>query len=222
MPESLEVRYALSAAPPHLRQEATTYILDPQKGYVLNHMGSNGVSCIVVRTDWQFASQPFRNDIYWPVCYDSEGARTLLQDYLNAAQLRAEGRNASEVFREVTKRFGKPDYPNPSRIGVSYMIAPVMRGFTAAPGPVTMNMPHYMFYAPNVKDRDIGGNGFSQEYPFVLSMNLGRDDYIIMLVGESEKAKIIEESKDLLADLCSYRQFMCTTGETKARTPIMK
>ena len=49
VPESLEVRYALSAAPPHLRAGATTYVLDPSKGYLLNHRGTNGVSCIVVR-----------------------------------------------------------------------------------------------------------------------------------------------------------------------------
>src|SRR5712691_515044 len=48
MPESLEVRYTLSAAPPHLRDGATTYVVDPAKGYVLNHKGTNGVSCVVV------------------------------------------------------------------------------------------------------------------------------------------------------------------------------
>ncbi|PYX67500.1 MAG: hypothetical protein DMG78_27580, partial [Acidobacteria bacterium] len=68
MPESLEVRYALSAAPPHLRDAATTYVLDPSKGYLLNHKGTNGVSCIVVRSDWQWPERPFRDDIAWPVC----------------------------------------------------------------------------------------------------------------------------------------------------------
>jgi len=52
-----------------------------------------------------------------------------------------------------------------------------------------MNMPHYMFYAPNVKDADIGGNGFSEQYPFVLSMHAGRDDYIIVLVGQAERTE---------------------------------
>src|SRR5437868_5243317 len=85
MPEPLEARFALSAAPPHLRENATVYILDPTKGYALSHQGTNGVSCIVVRSDWQWASPPFRNDIYWPVCYDSEGSKTLLQDYFYAA-----------------------------------------------------------------------------------------------------------------------------------------
>jgi hypothetical protein len=41
-----------------------------------------------------------------------------------------------------------------------------------------------------------------------------------LLVGEVEKAKILDESKDLLADLCSYRSYPCTTSETRTRTPV--
>ena len=219
MPEALERTFALSAAPPHLRGGATTYLLDPIKGYVLDRQGTNGISCIVVRSDWQFTAA-FRDDIFWAVCFDAEGSKTLLQDYLYAAELRAHGMDARQVHAEVTRRFGTPAAPNPARAGVAYMIAPVMRGYTSAPTPVTMNMPHYMFYAPNVKSADIGGTGFSKEYPFVLSMSPGRDDYIIMLVGESEKARILEQSKDLLDQLCSYRRYLCTTAATQARTPV--
>jgi hypothetical protein len=220
MPEGLETSFALSAAPPHLRGSATVYLLDPAKGYAPSRQGTNGVSCMVVRSDWQWADQPFRDDIFWPVCYDSEGSKTLLQDYLNTAELRARGMNSRQVHEGVTKRFGTASYPNPSRTGVAYMIAPIMRGYTKAAAPVTMNMPHYMFYAPNVKDADIGGNGFSKQYPFILNMSAGRDDYIILLVGETEKAKILLDSKDLLAQLCSYRDYLCSTEATRARTPI--
>ena len=222
MPEALEVQFALSAAPPHLRSAATTYTLDPAKGYVIRRQGTNGVSCIVVRSDWQWASPPFRDDIYWPVCYDSEGSKTLLQDYFYAAELRALGMDSKQVLETLTKRFGTSASANPSRTGVAYMIAPIMRGYTSAPGPVTMNMPHYMFYAPGVKDAEIGGHGFSKQYPFILNMSPGRDDYIILLVGEAEKAKIIEDSKELLEALCSYRKYLCTTPETRARTPVDK
>jgi hypothetical protein len=127
--------------------------------------------------------------------------------------------DSKQVHHEVTKRCGDTAYPNPSRAGVAYMLAPVMRGFTHGPEPATMNMPHYMFYAPNVRDSDIGGNGFGQ-YPFILSMSPGRDDVIIMLVGETEKAKILLDSQDLLAELCSYRNYLCTTPATRARTPL--
>ena len=56
------------------------------------------------------------------------------------------------------------------------------------------------FHTPDVKNKDIGRNSIGL-HPFILSMSPGRDDYIILLVGESEKAKILLESKDLLADL---------------------
>src|SRR5262249_9775911 len=206
-------------APPHLRERATVLLLDPARGYVQNRKGTNGVSCIVVRSDWQF-EQPFRNDIYWAVCFDAEGSRTLLRDYLSAAELRARGLDSKQTHQEVTKKFGTSDCPNPSRTGIAYMIAPVMRGFTAASEPQTMNMPHYMFYAPNLKDADIGGNGFSKQYPFMLGMSSGRDDYIIILVGETDKAHILADSQHLLDQFCSYRDFMCTTAATKARTPV--
>jgi len=44
--------------------------------------------------------------------------------------------DAKEVHLEVTKKVGTKDYPNPARTGVAYMIAPVMRGWTARPEPV--------------------------------------------------------------------------------------
>src|SRR5215472_16393377 len=188
MPEFLETRFALSAAPPHLRANATTYLLDPAKGYLLSHKGTNGVSCIVVRSDWQFTKDEFRDDIFWAVCYDCEGSKTLLQDYMSAAELRAQGLDSKEVHEAVTKRFGTAASPNPSHTGIAYMIAPIMRGFVRS-GVATMNMPHYMFYAPNLKDSDIGGNGFSKVYPFMLSMSPGRDDYIILLVGKAEQGE---------------------------------
>jgi len=218
MPEALELRYALSAAPPHLREEATTFVLDPSKGYVLKHSGTNGVSCIVVRSDWQWPDRPFRDDIAWPVCFDVEGSKTLLQDYIYTADLRARGMDAKQAHFAVTKRFGSKDYPNPARTGVAYMIAPVMRGWTDKAVPVTMNLPHYMFYAPGVTDADIGGKPFSL-YPFMLKMSPGRDDVIIMLVGETEKQAILSESKDLLSDLCAYRSYLCTNSATRTQMP---
>ena len=74
--------------------------------------------------------------------------KTLLQDYIYTAELRARGMDEKQVHFEVTRRLGTKDFPNPARTGVAYMIAPVMRGWTDRAEPVTMNMPHYMFYAP--------------------------------------------------------------------------
>jgi len=211
MPQELETRWELSALPPHLRAGATAYTLDPVKGYRVARQGTNGVSCIVVRSDWQWGTVPFRDDVYWPVCYDREGSQTHLRQYLDAAELRAKGMNSAQVHDEIMKKFDSGVYRQPAHAGIAYMTAPLMRGYPGGKNssvPETNHLPHYMVYAPNVTDADIGGKPYSL-YPFMLKMSPGHDDVIIFLVGEAEKAQILEESKNLLADLCSYRKFLC-------------
>jgi hypothetical protein len=210
MPRELEVRWELSALPDRLRDSATAYVLDPARGYVVERIGTNGMSCIVVRSDWQF-DLPFRSDIYWPVCYDVEGSATHLKQYLDAAALRAKGMGGREAHREILKRFDTAAYRQPAHAGVAYMLAPLMRGYSGTSSseiPETIHLPHYMVYAPNVTNKDIGGKYYGQ-HPFMLRMSPGHDDVIIFLAGGAEKAQIISESSALLADLCAYRSFLC-------------
>ena len=89
MPKDLEVRYALSALPPPLRNDATTYVLDPDKGYELNHKGTNGFSCFVERTEQERAD--FRNDVYAAICFDAEGADKIMPVWMDAAKMRLRG-----------------------------------------------------------------------------------------------------------------------------------
>ena len=111
---------------------------------------------------------------------------------MDAAKMRAAGKlSPMEVKQEIARRYEDGTYRPPSRAGISYMIAPLMRTY---PNPdlrnhdvVTMNMPHYMFYATHVTDNDIGGGQFNSLNPFVL--NAGGQDYIIMLVGDAETGK---------------------------------
>jgi len=210
MPDSLEVRLALSALPPHLRGGATIYLLDPAKGYVLNRKGTNGSSCFVMRTEWLWPQLPFRDDIVVPMSYDQEGSTKMMPVWMDVAQMRARGLAPKQVYEEIMKRFANGTYQKPSRSGISYMTAPLMRSYPAptATEVVTFSGPHYMFYAPNVKDTDIGGKPFSQ-YPFVLSQGPGAHDVIILLVGETEKATILADSADLVKELCSYRKYLC-------------
>ena len=210
MPRDLEVRYALSALPPHLRADATTYVLDPDKGYELNHKGTNGFSCFVERTEQERAD--FRNDVYAAICFDAEGSEKILPVWMDTAKMRAEGRlSPLEVKQEIARRYEDGTYRPPSRAGISYMIAPLMRTYPNTDwrnhDVVTMNMPHYMFYATHVTDNDIGGGQFNSLNPFVL--NAGGQDYIIMLVGDAEREKINRESQQLVKDLCAYRSSLC-------------
>src|SRR5438105_2220989 len=66
-PREVEIELALSAAPPHLRDGAAVWVLEP-RGYVKARDGRNAFSCIVSR----------RGGDLFPVCWDAEGARALM------------------------------------------------------------------------------------------------------------------------------------------------
>ena len=60
-----------------------------------------------------------------------------------------------------------------------------MRGYSgtwSSTIPETIHLPHYMVYAPNVTDKDIGGQYYGQS-PFMLRMSPGHDDVIIFFAA---------------------------------------
>src|SRR5258705_1976330 len=213
MPAKLETRFALSALPPALRDQASVYLLDLEKGYQLSRQGTSGVTCLVERTVWEPAD--FRNDIYIPLCYDAVGARTYLKVIMDAAMLRAQGMSPVALKAEIENRYRNRTYKAPEKAGLSYMVAPVMR--TVGPPDMkvhTMPMPHVMFYAPNITNEDIGAAPnlsvhSSLLYPFIDKQGIPEQSYMIQLIGEAETAKILADEKTLLDDLCSHRDFLC-------------
>lgn len=218
MPADLETRYALSAIPPRLRAKAAVYLLDPQKGYYLSRPGTNGMACAVQRTQWEAAD--FRNDIYYGICYDAAGVKTYFQVMLDAAALRAQGMGPAALKTEIEKRFRDKTYVPPAKAGLSYMIAPIMRTFGPPDFSVhTMAMPHLMFYAPYLTNEDIGAapdlKDFSTlQYPFVDKQGNAEHSYMIQIIGETEKAKILADEKSLIDALCAYRKVLCLTAGT--------
>src|SRR5690349_14256886 len=213
MPADLETQYALSAIPPALRAKAAVYLLDPQKGYSLSRPGTSGVACAVQRTQWEAAD--YRNDIYYGICYDAAGVKTYFQVMLDAAELRAKGMGPAALKAEIEKRFRDKTYVPPAKAGLSYMVAPIMRTFGPPDFSVhTMAMPHLMFYAPNLTNEDIGAvpnlEDFSTLlYPFVDRQGNAEHSYMIQIIGETEKAKILADEKPLVDALCAYRKLLC-------------
>jgi len=213
MPAKLETRYALSALPPALRDKASVYLLDPAKGYQLSRQGTSGLTCIVERTAWELGD--FRDDIYFPLCYDAAGTKTYLKVIMDAAKLRAEGMSAAALKAEIENRYRNKAYTSPDKAGLSYMVGPVMR--TVGPPDMkvhTMPMPHVMFYAASITNDDIGavpdlGNPSSLLNPFIDKQGIAEQSYMIQLVGETEKARILAVEKPLLDDLCAYRDVLC-------------
>lgn len=214
LPRELEVRWALSALPPYLRSDATVYVLDPREGYAVAHQGANGFSCFVERTD--YVREEYRNDLIYPLCFDPEGSKTILPVSFDVAMARAEGKiSATLLYQEVMRKFKAGIYHSPSRPGISYMLSPVARLYGGPDSKETrlMNMPHYMFYAPNLTSKDFGGGPPMSPYPYLT--NAGPHAYMIVNVGETEKAQINRESKDLIRDLCAYRSDFCMNGTSR-------
>ncbi len=219
MPVDLETDYALSALPPHLRSDATVYLLDPQKGYYVARQGSNGYICFISRTEWEWAE--FRNDVYGPISYDAEGARAIFPIYFAVAAMRASGKyNAVQIKDTITNRIIAGVYKAPSKPGMSYMLAPVMRVYPGGPDvkePITVSMPHYMFYAPPyLSDENTrykpGTEGLMLANPdnSILGDGKGPYGYVIVPASETEKAIIVADGKDLLQRLAAYKAYFKT------------
>ena len=215
MPAKLEMQFALSAVPPALRDKATVYLLAPKKGYGLSKQGTSGLTCVVERTVWEWAD--FRNDIYIPLCYDAVGTKAHLKVIMDAAALRAQGMGPAALKTEIENRYKNRVYGAPEKPGLSYMVAPLMRALGPPDMQVhTMSMPHLMFYAPGITNEDIGAIPdlkvhASLLYPFIDRQGNAEQSYMIQLIGETEKAKILTDEKALLDDLCAYRDVLCLT-----------
>jgi hypothetical protein len=215
MPPSLETQFALSAVPARLRDQATVYLLDPKTGYRQSRKGTSGVTCIVERTAWELAD--FRNDIYIPLCYDAVGTATYLKVMMDAATLRARGMSPAALEAEIERRYEARVYRAPVKAGVSYMVAPIFR--TIGPPDMkvrTLVMPHLMFYAPSITNADIGAapdlaDPASLHHPFIDRQGNDEQSYVIQLVGDAEKAKILSDEHALVDALCAYRGLLCLT-----------
>ena len=102
--------------------------------------GTNAFSCLVSR----------RGGDLFPVCWDAEGARSLLPLDFDDAQMRLSGRSSAEIDEAVAQRFKSGQYRPPSRAGVAYMLAPLRYRIDES-GAITRtpSNPHLMFYGPN-------------------------------------------------------------------------
>jgi hypothetical protein len=211
MPVDLERDFALSSLPPHLRSGATVYLLDPAKGYYASNKGSNGFICFVVRTEWEWVE--FRKDLGTPISVDAEGAQTIFPVYADVAAMRASGKfSAQQIKDTVNNRFSKRVYKSPARVGISYMLAPIMRTYEGSSYNVaTMSIPHYMFYAPFITNADIGGDP-KKGGPVILG-EPGPHSYIILGAGEKEKTKILEDNSELLRGLEAYKSYFKVTHQ---------
>src|SRR5512135_3340417 len=173
LPRDLEIQLALSALPPHLRDGATVYVLNPDKGFEVARKGTNGFHAFVARTgdDAFRGSWPltvYRDDILYPISFDKAGTGAQMRVFFDAAEMQAKGTPPGELKKIIKDRYKSGYYKAPERAGLSYMLSPVLRTYwnpEESDSVVTANVPHVMYYAPHVSDADIGGGKPGSMYP---------------------------------------------------------
>ncbi len=219
LPRDLEIQLALSALPPHLRDQATVYILNPDRGFEVARTGTNGFHAFVARTGddsfrgaWPMTA--YRDDILYPVSFDKAGAKAQMRIFFDAAEMQAKGTPPGELKKIMKDRIKAGYYKAPERAGISYMLSPVLRTYANPEendSVITLNIPHVMYYAPNVSQEDIGGGKPGGMYPFVIMP--GPHGYMIQLLGVTERAAITKEYEEMLGRLCKIKEVWCLPRE---------
>jgi hypothetical protein len=215
LPRDLEMQLALSALPPHLRDGATVYVLNPATGFEVARKGTNEFHAFVARTGddafrgtWAFTK--YRDDILYPISFDKAGARQNMRVFFYAAEAQAQGMQPAELKKKIQQRFRTGIYNPPERAGVSYMLSPILRTYDdpeKSDKVTTINYPHVMYYAPDITNEDIGGGELGGVGPFVIMP--GHHGYMIQPRGEKETAAITKEYAGMLAKLCKIKTVWC-------------
>jgi hypothetical protein len=230
LPRDLEIQLALSALPPHLRDHATVYVLNPAKGFEVARNGTNGFHALVARTgDDTFRGtwplKEYRDDILYPISFDEAGAKAQMPVFFDAADMQANGIPPEELKKIIQERYKTGHYKAPERAGVSYMLSPILRTYVNPDeneNVATANVPHVMHYAPNVSNADVGGATPSPEQlryfsqhgrwpdspdPFVILH--GPHGYMVQFLGVAERDSINKGYEEMLQRLCKIKEAWC-------------
>lgn len=186
LPREQEIELAVSAAPEHLRKEATVFVFGRQ-GYEKARSGTNGFTCLVNRDGAQSGDYTLR-----PTCWDMEGGNSIVPVMLRVGELLAQGKTAAEIKRDVDAGFSDGRFREPRKTGIAYMLSGDVKQFDAKTGKIVSRdfPPHYMIYAPGVTNADIGmtkeGYQINPSLPGVYSGYSGgtHTAYIIVLASE--------------------------------------
>jgi hypothetical protein len=146
LPEAREIALARSAAPAAVSAEAAVWVL-AHSGYRLAVLGSNGAACLVSRS-WVASVEP--------VCYDREGAATIMRMEMLHTELLHAGRSVAQAEREVQSAIDRGEIRLPSRVAVSWMQSAAQQLVSDDGQPVGAWRPHLMLYSPHFTAADLG------------------------------------------------------------------
>ncbi len=162
LPDAEEIALATSAAPPEISGDADVYVAG-KSGALRIRSGTNGVACMV--------SRDLHGGSSYPICFDREAARTVLQRELLENSLRMNGHPEEEVRRRVEAAFADGTLQRPDKPAVIYMMSPRQVLFSAPDKSgvrVGAWSPHLMIVMPHLTPDQLGLG--AESMPDVLSI----------------------------------------------------
>jgi len=150
LPDSIEIALAMSAAPAELSSNATVYTVRDGKVLTLR-AGTNGSSCMVARDS-------HAGSLY-PICYNPEGTRTVLERELMQVRLRTLGVAEDSIDRAVEAAYKSGELEIPKDVALAYMMSPQQVLFSNARKEgrrVGAWHPHLMVYVPGATPAKFG------------------------------------------------------------------
>ena len=143
LPDSIEITLAMSAAPEEVSSRADVYVLRGTK-FEKVRPGTNGTACLVAR-DYHPGS-------LYPICFDQEGARTLMLREMREVSLRAQGVPESRIDSMVQDELKTGKLPRATKAALAYMMSRRQVLFSSA---------------------DSSGRRVGQWFPHVMMANVG-------------------------------------------------
>jgi hypothetical protein len=149
-----EVALARTAAPSAISENATVLVLTP-KGYTEAAHGSNGFTCLVMRS---FAAPP-GDPAFWnthtsaPHCFNQPASRTVLPAMLAQIDWALAGATPAELNARIKKAYAGKRFTMPADGAMAYMLSP-QQHLNDDDNPHWV--PHVMFYF----DRALKGTTF--------------------------------------------------------------
>ena len=139
-----EVALARTAAPPNVSDSATVLVLT-RKGFVQAVPGTNGFTCLVIRSFDQTVGAPnFWNPRFRaPHCLNAPAVRTVLPEMLKRAEWIMSGVSPAEIATRTRRAYASHEFPMPATGAMAYMLSP-SQYLNAGANPHWF--PHVMFY----------------------------------------------------------------------------
>jgi hypothetical protein len=155
-----EVALARTAAPSAISENATVLVLTP-KGYTEAAHGTNGFTCLVMRS---FAATP-DDPAFWntrtsaPHCFNAPASRTVLPAMLAQIDWALAGATPAEMNARTRKAYAEKRFPMPAEGAMAYMLSP-QQHLNDDENPHWV--PHVMFYFDRaLKGTTFGAGGFA-------------------------------------------------------------